>query len=210
MAVVSCGDAVAGEGINMGISRSRSAQRAVLPFESSNGGTKSRAQLFSLSASLAAVAALFLAGVPAANAAGPSAPSPGVWKLHAGNLGAPEIASGSFAVTAAQTVTNFSLVLGAGAESPCGTGALVVRVLGAHHLVRDPLNDLGSPSNEYAISSPTDVIDPVRVSVTVNGKREAGALEIAFGPGSRGGAKTGGDVYYNDNNCDLFFGVTKG
>lgn len=137
-------------------------------------------------------------------------PFPGVWKLHAANLGAPEIKSGSFSVTAAETVTNFSLVLGAGAESPCGTGALTVRVLGAHHLVRDPLNDLGNPSNEYAISSPSDVIDPVKVSVTVNGVREAGALEIAFGPGSRGGASTGGDVYYNNNNCELFFGVAKG
>jgi hypothetical protein len=107
-------------------------------------------------------------------------------------------------------VTNFSLVLGADAESPCGSGALAVRVLGAHHLVRDPLSDIGNPSHEYAISSPTDVLNPVRVSVTVNGVREAGALEIAFGPGSRGGAQTGGDLYYNDNNCDLQFGVAKG
>jgi hypothetical protein len=194
----------------MGISRSRSSWRAVHPLQSSKGITKSRTRLFALSASMAAVAAFCLADVPPANAAGLTAPLAGVWKLHAANIGAPDIKSGSFSVTAAETVTNFSLVLGAGAESPCGTGALTVRVLGAHHLVRDPLNDLGNPSNEYAISSPSDVIDPVKVIVTVNGVREAGALEIAFGPGSRGGARTGGDVYYNDNNCDLFFGETRG
>jgi hypothetical protein len=210
MRVISCGDAVAGEEIHMGTNHSRNSQWAVLPLESSNGKPKSRTRLFTLSGSMAAVAALCLAGVASASAAGLTAPSPGVWKLHAANLGAPEIASGSFIVTAAQTVTNFSLVLGAGAESPCGTGALTVRVLGAHHLVRDPYSDLGSRTNEYAISSPSDVINPVKVSVTVNGEREAGALEIAFGPGSRGGAKTGGDLYYNDNNCDIFFGVAKG
>ena len=188
----------------MGIIHSRSSQRAVLQLESSKARTKIRARLFSLSASMVTVAALSLAGAPAASASG-TAPSPGVWQLHAGT----ELESGSFAVTASQTVTNFSLVLGASAELSCGSGGLVVRVLGAHRLVRDPLSDLGSPTNQYAISSPTNVIEAVKVSITVNGVRKAGALEIAFGPGSRGGVRTNGDLYYN-NSCDLNFTVAKG
>jgi hypothetical protein len=53
------------------------------------------------------------------------------------------------------------------------------------------------------------VITPVEVKVVVNGKQEAGAMEIAFGPGTRGGAHTGGDLYYDNGNCDLGFGVSK-
>lgn len=162
-----------------------------------------------LSASVLAVAAASLMAVPAASAASESAPSPGVWKLHDINFGAPEVKSGSFSVTRAQTVTGFRLVLGAGAESPCGTGALSVRVLGSQHLVRNPMSDLGNPTTEYSISSPANVMTPVKVVVIVNGKRETGALAIAFGPGSSGGAKTGGDLYYNKNNCDLGFGVKR-
>jgi hypothetical protein len=120
------------------------------------------------------------------------------------------VKNGSFTITSHQFVAGFHLTLGPGAESPCGTGKITVTVSGQQRLIWNPLSDLGNPSNEYAISSPTDVINPVNVTVSVNGKRQAGQLEIAFGPGTKGGAHTGGDLYYNAGNCDIGFGVKKG
>ncbi|HEX4521367.1 MAG TPA: hypothetical protein VH063_17470 [Gaiellaceae bacterium] len=154
-----------------------------------------------------------IAVVPASMAAGTrsagSPPVAGAWKLHSANNGAPEVKSGAFTITSHLFVSGFHLTLGPGAETPCGTGSITVKVLGQQQLNRDPSNDLGGPTNEYAVSSPTNVITPVKVQVVVNGKHESGAIEIAFGPGTRGGPHTGGDLYYDDNNCDLSFGATK-
>jgi hypothetical protein len=154
-----------------------------------------------------------IALVPASMAAGTrsasSPPAAGTWKLHSINNGAPEVKSGSFTLTSHLFVTGFQLTLGPGAEIPCGTGNITVKVVGDQQLTRDPTNDLGDPSNEYAVSSPTNVTTPIKITVTVNGKHQAGAIDIAFGPGTRGGPHTGGELYYNDNNCDLAFGVTK-
>jgi hypothetical protein len=154
-----------------------------------------------------------IAFVPASMAEGTksagSPPVAGAWKLHSGNDGAPEVKSGGFTITSHLFVSGFRLTLGPGAESTCGTPNMTVKVLGEQQLNRDPLSDLGDPTDEYAVSSPSDVITPVAVKVVVNGKQQAGALEIAFGPGTRGGARTGADVYYNDNNCELQFGVSK-
>jgi len=155
-------------------------------------------------------AVVCLAIIPVASAAGLAPPAPGAWKLHNINVGAPEVKSGSFTVTPTQYVTGFHLTLGSGIESTCGTANITVKVLGEQHLVRDPLSDLGNPSNEYGISPANNVTEPVNVTVTVSGKRQAGQLEIAFGPGIVGGPKTGGDLYYNKGNCDVGFGVTKG
>ena len=149
---------------------------------------------------LAAARNLGSAGLP---------PAVGAWKLHSINNGAPEVKSGSFTVTSHQFVTGFRLTLGPGAESACGTGAIAVKVLGEQKLLRDPPNDLGGPTDEYAVSSPTDVTAPVDVKVTVSGKPQAGQLEIAFGSGTRGGARTGGELYYGSGSCDIGFGVAK-
>jgi hypothetical protein len=138
-----------------------------------------------------------------------SPPAPGAWKLHSANSGAPEVKNGSFTVTSHAYVAGFHLTLGPGAESPCGTGALAVKVAGEQKLIDDPTNDIGGATDEYALSSPSDVITPVAVKVTVNGKQQTGALELAFGPGTYGGARTGGALYYNGNNCDLEFGFAK-
>ena len=159
------------------------------------------------------VATLGLALVPAAIAVATQStglpPAAGVWKLHSINNGAPEVASGAFTVTSRLFVTGLHLVVGPGAETACGAANVSVKVLGSQLLRHDPPSTLGSPTNEYAISSPTSVIEPVSVKVTGNGRKQAGQLEIAFGPGTRGGAHTGGDVYYDHGNCDLSFGVAK-
>jgi hypothetical protein len=159
---------------------------------------------------MVAAAVVCLAIIPAASAAGLAPPAPGAWKLHNINAGAPEVKSGSFTVTPTQYVTGFRLTLGSGAESPCGTGNITVKVLGEQQLLRNPMNDLNSPSNEYAISPANNVTRPVSVIVTVTGKRQGGQLEIAFGPGTVGGSHTAGDLYYKNGNCDIAFGVTKG
>lgn len=161
---------------------------------------------------LAATAASVLA--PASLATGTSSagspPLAGAWKLHSINNGAPEVKSGAFTLTSHLYVSGFQLTLGPGAEIPCDTtGSTTIKVVGEQQLTRDPTNDLGNPTDEYAVSSPTNVTTPVKVTVIVNRKHEAGAIDIAFGPGTRGGPHTGGDLYYNDNNCDLGFGVTK-
>jgi hypothetical protein len=161
----------------------------------------------SLAFAVAGVACALAAIAEASSAASP--PAPGVWKLHSINNGAAEVKNGSFTVTSHEYVSGFRLTLGPGAESPCGTGALVVKVLGEQKLIDDPTNDIGGATDEYALSSPSDVITPVAVKVTVNGKEQTGALELAFGPGTHGGAHTGGDLYYNSNNCDLGLGFTK-
>jgi hypothetical protein len=154
-----------------------------------------------------------IAVVPASMAAGTrsagSPPVAGAWRLHSLNNGAPEVKSGAFTLTSHLFVSGLHLTLGPGAETPCGTGSIAVEVLGEQQLNRNPRNDLGGATNEYAVSSPTNVITPVEVKVVVNGKQEAGAMEIAFGPGTRGGAHTGGDLYYDNGNCDLGFGVSK-
>ena len=151
--------------------------------------------------------------VPASIGAGTksagSPPTAGAWKLHSINNGAPEVKSGAFTLTSHLFVGGFHLTLGPGAETPCGTGSITVKVLGEQQLNRNPSDDLGGTTNEYAVSSPTDVTTPVKVQVVVNGKHETGALEIAFGPGTRGGARTGGELDYNDNTCEVGFGVTK-
>jgi hypothetical protein len=106
-----------------------------------------------------------IAVVPGSMAAGTrsagSPPVAGAWKLHSINNGAPEVKSGAFTLTSHLFVSGFHLTLGPGAETPCGTGSITVKVLGAQQLNRDPSNDLGDPTNEYAVSSPTNVITPV-------------------------------------------------
>ncbi len=159
------------------------------------------------------VAGLGLAVIPVATAGGTQStglpPAAGAWKLHSVDNGAPEVKSGGFTVTSRQFVTGLHLVTGPGAETACGPAGIVVKVLGQQQLRRDPPSTLGTPTDEYAISGPTSVIAPVAVVVTVNGKKQPGQLEIAFGPGTRGGARTGGDVYYGHGSCDIGFGVAK-
>ena len=176
--------------------------------DADKAGRVGRLTLTSLVLALAGAASVLAATAEARSAASP--PAPGVWKLHSINNGPPELKNGSFTVTSHAYLTGFHLTLGPGAESPCGTGALAVKVVGEQKLIDDPTNDIGGATDEYALSSPSDVITPVAVKVTVNGKEQTGALALAFGPGTHGGAHTGGDLYYNGNNCDLGFGFTKG
>lgn len=160
-----------------------------------------------------AVAGVSLALIPAATAGGlraaGSPPVAGLWKLHSANIGQPEVSGGSFTLSSHQVLTGFTLIVGPGAESPCGTGHITVKVLGSEQLVRDPLDDLGNPTAEYTISSPTNATEAVSVKVAVNGREQAGQLEIAFGTGSRGGPHTGGTLVFNGGSCEIFFGERK-
>jgi hypothetical protein len=162
---------------------------------------------------LLVIAAVGCGVIPVAMAGGTrlagAPPVAGAWKLGSANNGAPEVKSGGFTVTSHQFVTGLHLIVGPGAETACGAPGRVVKVLGEQRLLRDPPSDLGTATNEYAVSSPTNVVEPVSVKVTVNGKRQAGQLEIAFGAGTRGGRRTGGEVYYGHGTCDLFFVVAK-
>jgi hypothetical protein len=123
--------------------------------------------------------------------------------------------SGSFRVTSSHHgVRKVTTTIGPDAETACGTGT--VSVIGKHKIFdakgTDPEGD------HYSIwavgknrSADDPVIQPIKVTLKLDGHRRKGHLEMAF-VGSRGHTKAGdaaGLIVYG-KGCELQFTMRKG
>jgi hypothetical protein len=163
-----------------------------------------------------AITVLAMGLTPYASAAAPSRPAAktpprpaaGKWHVTGTEL------SGSFRVTPSHRgVTHFKTTIGPDAETACGAGT--VTVLGKHKIFdakgTDPEGD------RYSIwavgrnrSDDDPVIQPIKVTVKLDGHRRKGHVEMAF-VGARGHSKAGdaaGQIIYG-KGCDLQFDMRK-
>jgi hypothetical protein len=122
--------------------------------------------------------------------------------------------SGSFRVTPSHHgVTHFKTRIGPDAETACGTGT--VTVLGKHKVFDAKGTDPdGDHYSVWAVGKnrPDDdpVIQPIKVTLKLDGHRRKGHLEMAF-VGARGHSKNGdagGQIVYG-SGCDLQFTMRK-
>ncbi len=149
-----------------------------------------------------------LVGVPASAVAAEvareavAAPKVGTWTTVKNTSGYGDIA-GTFTVTKSAYVTGLHGTITSDAETACGTGTVAVpkaqKIFDAKGT-----NVEGGSYNEWVVGindpSADPVIQPKKVTVTVNGRSVAGKLDIVFPHGAA-------DIEYDNGNCDLQFDI---
>jgi hypothetical protein len=135
-----------------------------------------------------------------------AAPKAGTWKTVKDGYGYADVA-GTFTVTKSGYVTKLRGTMTSDAETACGTGTVAVPKAQKMFDAKG-MDSEGGSYNEWVVGindpSADPVIQPKKVTVTVDGKSVAGKLDIVFPHGAGDGA---GDIEYDHGNCDLQFDI---
>lgn len=159
------------------------------------------------------IALLALAAVPAVAFAGlprtPAPPRAGVWRTT-NSRGSVDDFAGTFVVTAGHELTGLHGRIQRGAVRACGRGTVTV---GAGERIADAkgVSPSGGPYNMWVVgvNAPRSMqtVRPINVTLTHDGQRVRGAIEVEFTPGHSMGIA---DLFYDRNRCELQFNVARG
>ncbi len=145
----------------------------------------------------------------AVTAGAPAPPKAGAWKMTSGGANDDEFV-GTFTIGHNLSVSHLTGTIAPGGETACGTGKVSL-VTSEKIFDATGTDPEGSNYNEWVVGrneeSADPVIQPVRVTLSHNGKQIKGSFDLVFTT-HRG--ESGGDIYYDGGNCDLSFLIVRG